>query len=197
MNYTSRRSFLSSLALLSAGTVFSSATGFITTTGNRNTELQELWKSFLENQGGKIIAADKMLSQEALPAACKGHTIKAGDHILFEKEGLVAVPCWIYWNNNRHTPSDLIVTFFNAGSNPQKIKRINRFELEALNHLLASGKAQKVKPVLSATVFAKRETGTQDMIIQTSILGGQKAEIVTTIADKQPVTLSKNIIYHI
>ena len=190
-NHNSRRSFLSSLAIMSAGTVFSSVPGFIT--GSGHTELQQLWKAFVRNHSGNKVTANKLLSQQALRGAVRGHRVATGDHIHFANEGLIAVPCWIYWHKHQR-PSDLLVTFFSDGLQPAKIICINRFELECLTQLLAAKEEQSLKPLLSS--LKKQDVSWMAFSIKTKITGGQRPETIASIADK-PISFTKNLIYNI
>ena len=191
-NHNSRRSFLSSLAILSAGSVFSAVPGFVISSDD--TALQQLWKAFLRNNSGKRITAHKSLSLEALPAVTKGHIVITGDHVHFATEGLIAVPCWIHWKNHSQEPSDLLVTFFSDGVKPAKIIRINRFELEGLTRLLSGKEEQTIKPLLSA--LKKQDPSSQAFSMKTKITGSRPPETIATIANK-PITFTKNLIYNI
>ena len=190
-NHNSRRSFLSSLAILSAGTVFSSVPGFITSSGD--TELQQLWKAFVRNHSGNKVTADKLLSQQALCDAVQGHRVATGNHIHFATDGLIAVPCWSYWNKHQK-PSDLLVTFFSDGLQRAKIICINRFELEGLTQLLTGNEERSIKPLLSG--LKKRGASSQSLSIKTKITGGQPPETIATIAHR-PISFTKNLIYNI
>ena len=191
-NHNSRRSFLSSLAILSAGSVFSAVPGFVTSADD--TALQQLWKAFIRNNSGKRITTHKSLSLEALPAVTKGHIVTTGDHVHFAKEGLIAVPCWIHWNNHSQKPSDLLVTFFSDGIQPAKIIRINRFELEGLTRFLSGKEEQTIKPLLSA--LKKQDPSSQAFSMKTKITGSRPPETIASIANK-PIIFSKNLIYNI
>jgi hypothetical protein len=195
MNHTSRRSFLSSLAILSAGATLAQVPGFLQT-GTHDTELQELWASFWKNSGGRRVTGNLSLAEASLPLPCKGQFYKAGDPVRFENEKLIAVPAWIYWGNQQHQPADLIITFFKDGIRAKKITRINRFELEGLSAVLASGRDRKILPLLVDTSKPALAREAQKMNIKTRITKGKEAEILATVSD-QAISLKKNFFFNI
>lgn len=126
------------------------------------------------------MAAGNDLSQKALQATVKGHTAKAGEPVHFASDGLIAIPCWIYWANNPSAPSDVTVTFFNDAAVPEKIMRINRYELEGLLNLQENGGLPKQNPLTFMT--AKREDNLPKIKIKTKIRKSRPAEVIASFA---------------
>ena len=182
MNHTSRRSFLSTISILSAGITFARVPGFLQT-GNPDTELQQLWASFWKNNGGRRVTGNLSFTEASLPLPCKGQFYKTGDPVRFETENLIAVPAWSYWGKQQHKPADIVVTFFKDGIQPEKIMRINRFELEGFSAVLASGKDRKILTLLVDTSKTAIAGETQKMNIKTMIRKGKEAEILATISN--------------
>ncbi|MES2649669.1 MAG: hypothetical protein V4717_22515 [Bacteroidota bacterium] len=188
MKYTSRRSFLSSLAILSAGAGLASVPG-VKLAEASSTALQELWIAFCRKNNGRKMTGKFSFIEEALPAACKGHLYKAGDAMRFPSN-MVAVPTWVYWSNDRVKPSDLLVTFFEEGVKRKKIIRLNRFELEALSVTIAQGSEIKIENLLPdfyETYSGKTATKKK---VKTSITKDGKANI-TSHFNGQSITLRK------
>ena len=123
-----RRNFLSSFAILSAGTTFGSTLKHFYPAGTAN-GLQKTWASFWKKAGGEISysTADAGNNQQET----KGHHYKYGEVIYFPKENILAQPTWIFWND-RTNPADVVVTFFENNHSFNKILRLNRYELDAL-----------------------------------------------------------------
>ena len=195
MHHSSRRSFLNSLAILSAGTALSSVPGFLQPGSEKpGSELQHLWNSFCKRNGGRNISSSAFLSDAALPQPCKGHHYKTGKPVSFAGQDIVAVPAWIYWPGNSEKPSDLVITFFKDGSVPQKITRINRFELEGLSAWMETNKQSQILPA----IFDARgnSTGiTKSMKIKTRISKDSHADIVAGICN-ETVSFRKSLIHN-
>jgi hypothetical protein len=143
-----RRNFLGSLAILSVGTTFGSATKYFAVPDPTTTDgLQKKWKAFWIKSGGCIenIAHGDFVNNRKVT---KGHFYKNGETIYFQKENIYALPTWIYWGN-RAKPADVIITFFEKGHSLKKIASLNRYEMEALYRL---SKEPGSEELLSASI---------------------------------------------
>ena len=131
-NQPTRRSFLSSMAILSAGAAFGSVPNVLFGTRPKP-DLQKQWAAFCNLSGGATYSSFTSSDAHSLDEACEGHQYKIGQAILFSKENIVAVPTWIFWANDKRKPADMMVTFFEKkdGSLAKAI-RYNRFEMEAI-----------------------------------------------------------------
>lgn len=131
ISQNSRRNFLSSITILSAGIALKPAIKYLPGITNGEDNLQKKWQSFWKISGGeKYNTFVQLQKQNNLPAT-KGHYYKNGDAIFFPKENMVALPVWIYWENNTSLPVDVVITLIEKNS-LKKIGRVNRFEIDAL-----------------------------------------------------------------
>jgi len=127
----SRRNFLSSMALFSAGIALKPAIKNLPDIVTCDDDLQKKWQSFWKIYGGeKYNALADLQKQSNLPDT-KGHCYRNGDAIFFPKENIIALPVWIYWENNTLHPVDVVITLIEKNS-LKKIGRMNRFETDAL-----------------------------------------------------------------
>jgi len=129
---TSRRNFLSSIAILSAGTAIAGSPVKIFSSNNEVADLRNKWKSFLKIAGAKEYDGFADLNQSENIPLIKGHLHEQGKLVFFEKENLLAQPTWIYWQNNKYKPADIIINVFENKYPYKKLRALNRFELEAL-----------------------------------------------------------------
>lgn len=129
-----RRNFLSSLAILSAGTALGSAIQPFKSTIKAE-RLDKKWISFWKKAGGQIVSLDVALRQEDLKIETKGHSYDLGEMIYFPKENIFAQATWIYWGNDQSNPADVVITLFENMDGFKKITRLNQFELDALYKL--------------------------------------------------------------
>jgi hypothetical protein len=194
MKYTNRRSFLSSLAILSAGAGLASVPGFIRPS-NMASELEELWTSFWRKNGGRRVQGKFQFLQDELPVCCKGHVHRTGQPVHFDSN-IIAVPVWVYWSNNLLKPADVFVTFFEAGTQPKKIIRINRFELEAIAIATAQGEELNIKPLLMKNGRDGSADTSSKMKIKTTIAKDGRAVIAGNFCGR-PIALNKNLFYKI
>jgi hypothetical protein len=129
-----RRNFLSSIAILSAGTALGSAIQpFQSTT--KEEELDKKWASYWKKAGGQIFSTNLDLKQDEWKIDTKGHLYDLGEMIYFSKENIFAQATWIYWGNDQASPADMIITLFENKDGFKKITRLNRYELDALYKL--------------------------------------------------------------
>lgn len=133
LSHPSRRSFLSSLAILSAGTALGSVRNFFNET---EFSLEQQWKQFCFNAEADWYPYITPGANQ-LYKPCKGHFYKTGDAVLLGNSGMVAIPTWISWTKEKNKADDMIISFVEHETN-QKIGTINRFELTALISATAS-----------------------------------------------------------
>ena len=134
MNLTkpTRRNFLSSMAILSAGAAFGSVPDLLSP-GKPKSDLQKQWVAFSKLSGGAFYHSITGTEADTNTEPCKGHQYKKGKAIYFSKENLLAIPTWIFWENNSQKPSDVLITFFEKKDGRlQKAITYNRFEMEAI-----------------------------------------------------------------
>ena len=134
MNLTkpTRRNFLSSMAMLSAGAVFVSFPAVLFS-DRQKADLQKQWAAFCNLSGGASYSSFTDSDARIIDEACKGHQYKSGQAILFSKESIVATPTWIFWENDNRKPADMLITFFERKDGGlEKAITYNRFEMEAI-----------------------------------------------------------------
>ena len=127
-----RRSFLSSMAILSVGAAFGSFPGVLSS-GRQKADLQKQWAAFCKLSGGAAYNSHAGSDAYNTVETCKGHQYKTGQAIFFSKESIVAIPTWIFWKNDNRKPADLLITFFEQKD--ERLKKAityNRYEMEAI-----------------------------------------------------------------
>ena len=127
----SRRNFLSSMAIFSAGIVLKPAIKNLPAIVIGDDDLQKKWKSFWQISGGERYNTFVDLQKQSNLPVTKGHYYRNGDVIFFPKENIIAVPVWICWESNTLHPADVAITLIEKNS-LKKIGRVNRFEIDAL-----------------------------------------------------------------
>lgn len=133
LHQNSRRSFLGSLAILSAGAAMGRNLTDVLPGSSAN-GVKELWDLFCRQNNGRKTKHAITNTSHQQPVACKGHKHQQGDVVFFAAENVLAQPVWIYWSNQQQ-PADMLVQFFDNSTAQNKIATINRFELEALHRL--------------------------------------------------------------
>ncbi|MEO6232199.1 MAG: hypothetical protein ABJB11_00780 [Ferruginibacter sp.] len=150
-----RRSFLSTIAILSAGAAFGSTIKqFSSPAINTPTDLKEKWAAFWKQAGGQHF--NGLPHPENNSISIKGHKPTYGQAIFFPEENIVALPTWIFWENNRYKPADMIITLFESNESFKKIISLNRYEMDALYHL---SKEQPVNDVRLTAFKHSNKTG--------------------------------------
>lgn len=190
---TSRRSFLSSIAILSAGTAFGSANDFFSV---GKTDLQQQWKSFYkQNRGSPFYQLQP--GTETLISSCKGHIHKRGTLIYFSNEDILARPTWIYWGREKSKPDDVLISFFENSGQKEKIFTINRFELESMCALTAHENVANPLLTLKDTAPIYRDLQKEkSMKIMTRVREGRDVRIVVRYLKKE-ITIENKLIYNI
>ncbi|MGE9311479.1 hypothetical protein ACLOAU_07530 [Niabella sp. CJ426] len=123
----SRRGFLGSLAILTAGVALgSNATGLFTH-NNLVSDLKKNWEDFCRQQSAKTYSGVLKAKREIV--ACQGHEPREGQLVYFPGDNIVAQPIWIYWATNKNKPSDVIINFYKEDV---AVGTLNQFEMKAL-----------------------------------------------------------------
>jgi hypothetical protein len=126
----SRRNFISNIAFLSAGIMIKPAINHLPS-GTGQEDVRRNWESFWKKSGGQKTYNVVDFEKHAALTTTKGHVYKNGDSIYFSKEKILAQPTWIYWNNDKTKPVDVVISLYEKDS-LKKIARLNRFETDAL-----------------------------------------------------------------
>ena len=133
----SRRNFLSSIAILSAGTAFESPLNFFSLFDGEAKDLKKKWGFFWKKSGGQKCSGFEALQQQH-HVSTKGHFYRNGEIILFSRENIIALPIWIFWKQSDSKPADVVIALFENNDQLKKLGCLNRFEIEALYHLSAN-----------------------------------------------------------
>jgi hypothetical protein len=190
---TSRRSFLGSLAILSAGAAFGSVTNLISATPGD--DLQQQWKQFCRLHGGRV-ATEALPEPASAPVPSKGHFFQHDAVIFFPDHNLLAQPTWVYWREEKTRPADVIITFYRNDEAKSKLCRLNRFELEALQALTATEEQKDGLALLKETAQRRSSSKQAPLVVRTSVRKGQQVHIFTKVLEKESL-LKKQLIYHV
>lgn len=189
---TSRRSFLGSLAVLSAGAAFGSVSKILPLP--QTEDLQQLWKNFSTQNSGRHFTG-ALLPVGNFPVA-GGHFHRDGEAVVFPEHNLVARPTWIYWSEEKKRPSDVVITFYSAEGENEKRFRLNRFELEALRALPVNEESSDSIHLLKESWQKTSASEPRLLKVKAKVRKGQQINIIASISEKETV-LNKNIIYHV
>ena len=126
-----RRAFLSSLSILGVGLTAGGFRALTSAEKKKKTDVNALWMSFCDHFDAS--AADFQEHRAAFEnvEACPGHSHVDGKPVYLKSHQVIAIPCWIYWGDNTHTPSDLLVKIISPTQDIQP-KVLNRFQLQLL-----------------------------------------------------------------
>ena len=158
---SSRRGFLTNLAVLTAGTVWGSAVSPFFSESHVVPGPESTWQAICtlyKSVPGKLAIKEK---KELQP--CKGHTHEEGPLVYFPAEKISAQPVWIYWAG-RKRPSDLIVHFYKQDDS---IITLNQYELQSL--LRPENAAQKSGNHPITALLKINDNGQRVLITQTSV----------------------------
>jgi hypothetical protein len=159
-----RRNFLSSLAILSAGTAFGSSLKHFSAATSAN-DLQKEWTKFWKKSGGRVYYSLTGQDGGSNNKDTKGHSYKYGEMIYFPKENFLAQPTWIFWNG-RTKAADVVITLFENNHLCTPVIRYNRYEMDALYRL---SKEPGSEGLLSASLNnGKRNKGASAGVITTT-----------------------------
>jgi hypothetical protein len=188
----SRRNFLNSVAILSAGTVFKPTVKNIPFI-NEQEDLQEKWDFFSRISGGKKIYSYTDLPVQNNLFDTKGHQYKTGELIYFSKENILAQPVWIYWGTNAK-PVDVVITLFEKSDLLKKITRVNRFDLDALYKLSKDYDKDKL---LTAFCNSLKSAFNQSSLVKNKITITKKLQAQqVSYYKKNELIINKKFIYH-
>lgn len=190
----SRRNFLGTLAILTSGTVVAGSPLSLLDTGNKpmgDASLQKSWNEVIKNNGASGFLN---ITGTELPhgfSSINGLQHKAGDIVCFGKENILAQPAWIYWGNNRNTPDDVVISFFENSYPYKKIKSINRFELKALAKLGTD------KNILQGLCTKNRSTNKAKLNVQTRIRKRKQVQQDIKLYSNNEIVLKEQLFYNV
>ncbi|MEO6684213.1 MAG: hypothetical protein ABIN48_15420 [Ginsengibacter sp.] len=182
---STRRTFLSTMAIFSAGAAFGSLPAIIFSE-KETANLEKEWETFYKLLQGipQGIPQNEELNQSYLQ--CKGHSYKQGKAIYFDKEGLLAIPTWIFWENQQQKPSDVYITFYIKMENSlEKVATYNRYELNAI---------YKTQEKMNGLNFIRNKTS-EKFTVKTLIKNRSNNQHIRYTKEKE-VVFEDNIIYN-
>jgi hypothetical protein len=192
----SRRSFISSVAILSAGAAFGSANDLFSAEKSK-TDIQQQWRFFYKQNGGNPFYMNLQFQTEPIVRSCKGHIHKTGTPVYFSNENILAQPTWIYWGREKSRPDDVLISFFD-NNQKKKIFTINRFELESMQALTSHKEPSNPLRALKETSPCRSNLERQDnnLKIMTKIRKGKDVWTVVKYLKKE-ITIENKLIYNI
>lgn len=190
----SRRNFLSTIAILSAGTAFGSTIKQLPSACEEE-DLQKKWDDFWKKSGAQKLNVGRDLEPHNNLCDTKGHLYKNGEAIYFSKENIIAQPTWIFWQNNTLKPADAVITLFENNSSLKKIGRLNRFEINALYKI--SKQYYDDKLLQAHCNNLKSTPGGQVAFIKNKTSVTKKSQMQqVSYYKEQALVLHKKFIYH-
>lgn len=191
---SSRRNFLGSLAILSAGSAFGSLTRLVPETPSP--DLLREWKQFCRQNGGQL--SSLVLPDITTFAPCKGHWYETGEIIAFPQHNLLAQPTWVYWSEEKTKPADVIITLYKNDAAKTKLARLNRFEWEALQSLPADSEPQDVVALMkkACTPYTSAKQRNKSVSLKVTVHKGRNINISTRLNQKE-VIINKQFLYSI
>ena len=187
--HTSRRFFLSNVAVLSAGMAIGRVKALALPAGaHSQPSMQQEWEQFRNNNGGQIV------SESALPlkkriTPCKGHEHKTGESVYFPKAGIYAQPVWIYWLCDASRPSDMVIHFYKKDGTTICI---NRYELAALS---GAGKDTEAHTPDPLDIVFMTDENRQRRLFARTIVGNKKIAVYAHGCNR--LTATPKIIYNV
>lgn len=158
---TSRRIFLSNLAIITAGTIWARTVPSLFTENRELPGPESTWNAVCTRYKGSA-ESRILINKKELPS-CNGHTYREGQLIYFPAEKIRAQPVWIYWANNKR-PSDLIVHFYR---HDHSVMTLNLYELQALSTPVDACSKTRMPPL---TTFLKvNSCGQRAPMVQTTV----------------------------
>jgi hypothetical protein len=191
---SSRRNFLGSLAILSAGSALGSITRLVSETPAP--DLYGEWKQFCRQNGGQFSSLS--LPGTATFAPCKGHWYETGETIAFPRHNLLAQPTWVFWSETKNKPADMLITLYENDADKTKLGRLNRFEWEALLALPEGPESQDVVALMKkagkppATVRKSNTVPPLKVVVRK----GRNVSITTRLT-QQEITIKKQFSYSV
>ncbi|RXK60946.1 twin-arginine translocation signal domain-containing protein [Lacibacter luteus] len=179
----SRRSFLTNAAILTAGLAIASPVQLFAKPVS-STNLNESWKTFCKMYNAVRLQQTGDLKDEAVNRIAKGHVAVEGEYVHFQQEQLVARPIWIYWGEKKSTPDDVIVTFFSTKSAPEKLFRLNRYELEGLLQLAKQNNQVNLVLLLKEDTInrLKKNNKQSQLIVKAKVNNNKRVTVESSFA---------------
>lgn len=193
-NQSSRRLFLSSMAILTVGTAFGSVSGILPDIVPP-ADLKLLWKQFYLRQGGHATILQTE-TESVLPN--KGHWYEMGSVILFPKQNMLAQPTWVYWSENKKNAADVIITFYENNSKRKKLFRLNRFEWEAFMQVPAIIPQQDIFAIMNETCQSRSCKSKSPSLrpLKVNVRKGREVSITARLSE-QEISIHKKFIYSV
>jgi len=191
-NENSRRSFIASMAILSAGAALKPPTSLFGNSGTK--DLKQQWKSFCKDNNGMPGIA-QILNPSMIPP-CVGHFHKLGEVVYFACEGVLAQPTWVYWGKQKSLPDDLIISLYND-KDKSKFFRINRFELEGLNALRKENDSISTLDVLKEMAHTPPEIKNNKLVLKvTTVVDRKQRAKSVAILSKHQIAFQNQLNYN-
>jgi hypothetical protein len=173
------------MVILSAGAAFRPVHGMFSS-GRQQKDLQKEWAAFCKLSGGTLYNTFIKSDAYDIDEKSKGHQYKTGQAIFFSKENIVAIPKWVFWNNDSK-PADMYVIFLEEKDGKlEKAITYNRFEMEAI---------YKTYEHLNELSFIKNNT--PEKITVKTLIGRRKLKQEIGYFREKEILFTNNFIYNI
>lgn len=189
---SSRRNFLGSLAILSAGSAFGSLTRLVPETPSP--DLLREWKQFCRQNGGQL--SSLVLPDITTFAPCKGHWYETGEIIAFPQHNLLAQPTWVYWSEEKTKPADMVITLYENDSDKTRLGRLNRFEWEALMAMPQGSASGDVIALMKKAGKPSAIKGDTSVPLKVVVSKGRQVRITANL-DQNNFTVNKQFLYSV
>ncbi|RYY48251.1 MAG: hypothetical protein EOO06_10710 [Chitinophagaceae bacterium] len=187
----SRRGFLSTLAILTSGTLIAGSPTTLLTSNNHELSVKERWDEFMKKFGATTYFSFIETKLPYKPVATAGHTYEAGQLVSLSN-GILVQPTWIYWGTGKQKADDVLVTFYNGTDGSRKLKTINRFELDAL----VSMAGKKDPAQLLSILCSDDKLKSKDFMASTKIKKGSATQEIRLYNNKELIA-AKQLFYNV
>ena len=197
LHNNSRRSFLANAAILTAGFAIASPAQLLANTAATE-NIKQCWASFWQMQQGMLWQQNMQLNDDAVTKLAKGQLYTTGEVVYFEEADLLARPLWIYWGEKKTTPDDVILTFFSNKATPEKLFRLNRFELDGLLQLAKQQERTDFVALLKEdhqNRLATNDNNQSKLFVKTQIRNQRSVQIDSSFA-QYVSTIEKKLYYN-
>lgn len=197
VSHNSRRSFLTNAAILTAGFAIASPVQLLANTAVTE-NIKQSWAFFWQMQQGMLWQQNIQLKDDAVTKLAKGQSYTTGEVVYFEEANLMARPLWIYWGEKKTTPDDVILTFFSNKETPEKLFRLNRFELEGLLQLAKQQERTDFVALLKEdhqNRLATSNNNQSKFVVKTQIRNQRSVQIDSSFA-RHVSTIEKKLHYN-